>query len=88
MQMTLADITNFLSHSKPYLLRRARKDYTCCLEKEQPDCEWGSLDQAYSHEEKHWKESNVLGSLMGDEEDVMKRVALATGSAQFLIHWN
>ncbi len=25
-----------------------------------------------------WRKSKVLGSLMGDEEDVMKRMALAT----------
>jgi hypothetical protein len=34
--------------------------------------------QAYSYEEDKWRKSKVLGSLMGDEEDVVKRMALAT----------
>ena len=76
--MIFADDTDFPSHSKPYL-EEAEKIIPVVLKKNSLTANGDKWNrQAYSYEEDKWRKSKVLGSLMGDEEDVVKRMALAT----------
>ncbi len=82
--MVFADVNYFPSHSKPFL-EEAEKIIPDVLKKNSlaPNGDkWNR--QAYSHEEDKWRNSKVLGSLMGDEEDVVKRTAVATVQSKSL----
>ncbi len=62
--------------------RRGRKDHTVFLKKNSLTANGDKWNrQAYSYEEDKWRKSKVLGFLMGDDEDVAKRMALASHCA-------
>jgi hypothetical protein len=76
--MIFADDTDFPSHFKPHL-EEAEKIIPVVLKKNSLTANGDKWNrQAYSREEDKWRKSKVLGSLVGDEEDVVKRMALAT----------